>query len=208
MNVIEKVTAYPSRYALQPEEWESEEIYAREAEKWRDYAEGKYRLRAEGYQRGNADKYAGAGERRDAALVVSEVLGKNAEYYRKEDFYGIGDWLITAHSITSGIFAIGNRGEILHVFAELNRAGYRAEDGLSIYYQSRTAGKKETLTLAVLAERELKNLGKKIGLTEEAMVSVEREGFQLYIPEEKLEYEKLDLYLRLYHKMLRAAGIR
>ena len=206
MNVIEKVTAYPSRYALQPEEWEIEELNALEQEKWRETAAGKFRMRAEGYQRG-AGEFASAKERRDAALALSAILGKGARYYRKENYYGIGDWIVTSRSISSGLFGIGNRREILQVFTELNRLGYGARDGVSIYYQARGAGAKETLRLTLLAARELKKFERRMGLTDEAMVSIEREGFQLYIPGEKLEYEKLDMYLRLYYKLIRAAGI-
>ena len=101
MNAIERVTPYPSRYTEEPEEWELEELLAREEEQWERASAGKFWMRAELCREEKVRKSLSATERRDAVRVMSDVLGKRAEYQRKEGDYKIGEWIVTNCSITS-----------------------------------------------------------------------------------------------------------
>ena len=162
MNAIEKVTPYPSRYTEEPEEWELQELLAQEEEQWERASAGKFWMRAELCRKGKVNKSLSATERRDAVRVVSDVLGRRAEYQRKDGDYKIGEWIVTNCSVTSDFFGIGNRTESIQVFAALDAAGYRARNGVQICFRPKTVRMEETLTLMAMAERELKQLKKRI----------------------------------------------
>ena len=208
MNAIEKVTPYPSRYTEELEEWEREELLAREEEQWKRASEGKFWMRAELCWEEKARKPLSATERRDAVRVMSEVLGKRAEYQRKEGDYKIGEWIVTNCSVTSDFFGIGNRAATIQVFAALDAAGCRARNGVRICYRPKTMRMEETLTLMAMAERELKQLEKRMYLPEEPVISMEREGFQLYVPGKRMGYGKLEESLLTYFRMIKMAGLR
>lgn len=208
MNAIEKVTPYPSRYTEEPEEWELEELLAQEEEQWERASAGKFWMRAELCREEKSGKSLSATERRDAVRVVSDVLGKRAEYQRKEGDYRIGEWIVTNSSVTSNFFGIGNRAANIQVFAALDAAGYRARNGVQICYRPKVAGMEEAFALMAMAERELKQLEKKMYLPEEPVISMEREGFQLYVPGKRMGYGKLEESLLTYFRMIKMAGLR
>ena len=66
----------------------------------------------------------------------------------------------------------------------------------------------ETLTLMAMAERELKQLEKRMYLPEEPVLSMEREGFQLYVPGKRMGYGKLEESLLTYFRMIKMSGLR
>lgn len=207
MNAIERVTPYPSRYTEEPEEWELQELLAREEEQWERASAGKFWMRAELCREEKVRKSLSVAERRGAVRVVSAALGKGAEYRREEGYYKIGDWVVTNCSVTSDFFGIGNRAESIRVFAALDAAGYRARNGVRICYRPKAAGMEETFALMAMAERELKQLAKRILLPEEPVISMEREGFQLYIPGRRMGYGKLEESLLTYFRLIKTAGL-
>ena len=208
MNAIERVTPYPSRYTEEPEEWELKELEAAEEEQWERASAGKFWMRVEIYRGQDVRKVLSAAERKDVARAVSEVVGAGAEYLRKEDYYRIGEWVVTNRTITSGIFEIGERAKNIEAFAALDAAGYRAKNGVRISYRPKAAGMEEAFALMGMAERELKQLEKRMFLPEEPVISIEREGFQLYVPGTRLVYGKLEESLLTYYRMIRMAGMR
>ena len=206
MNAIEKVTPNPSRYMEEPEERELEDLL--EEEQWERASAGKFWMRAELCREEKIRKSLSATERRDAVRVVSDVLGKRAEYQRKEGDYKIGEWIVTNYSVTSDFFGIGERAKNMKVFAALDAAGYRARNGVRICYRPKAVRMEETLALMAMAERELKQLEKRMFLPEEPVISMEREGFQLYVPGKRMGYGKLEESLLTYFRMIKMAGLR
>lgn len=208
MNAIERVTPYPSRYAGEPEEWELKELEAAEEEQWERASAGKFWMRVEICKGQDVGRGLSVAERKDVARVVSEAVGEGAEYRRREDYYRIGEWVVTKRTITSGIFGIGERGKSIEVFAALDEAGYRAKNGMRISYRPKAARMEEAFALMAMAERELKQLEKRLHMPEEPVMSIEREGFQLYIPGTRLGYGKLEESLLTYYRLIQTAELR
>lgn len=205
---IEKVISHPLRYTDKPKDWELEALYAQEEEEWQQQASGKFWIRAELYWRKYLGVSMSATERRNAAQVVSSVLGKRVKFQRMGDYYKIDEWVITNRSITSGFFDIENRTKSLEVLAALDKAGYRMHEGLSIYYRPESFGIEGLTALVTMAQRELKRLKEKLELSEEPLIGLERGGLELYVSMERLQYEELAECLLLFYKLIRLSGSR
>ena len=118
------------------------------------------------------------------------------------------EWIITEGSVMSGAFGMGRRAQSLSVFEALDAAGYRIDDGLSIYYRPASREMNRAYMLAALGERELKRLEEKLGLNEEPTLCLGMNGLEMSVPLERARREDLETCLLFYERLLRAAGLR
>lgn len=149
-----------------------------------------------------------ASEQRTAAQFMSRTLKQQAEFFRKEECYCIGDWSLTNRSITSAPFRIDSRAQCLAPFSDLDSAGYRFTDAIGIHFHPKSMDPmKLRALLSYAGEGELTQLREVFGFSGGPTIFLDAHGIEMILSMSEFRHDALEICLLMFARLIRMSGL-
>lgn len=200
------VTAYPSRYAHEPDSGKVEELERKSRHEWRNRPAGGFFLRLGVVKIGRKQNHSPYAQR-ELARLIGEALGMKPEYDRRAQGYDVGTWHITGSNLVTDQFDINSMEDVLNVLERLKAAGYVPDEAVYIHFQPEEYDLHAVLNLSNIMEARNKLIVQALGLTDDIRIIVDEE-LAFGIPLDAFSFETLEACIYLLRQgSIQAASV-